>query len=102
MNRPKQVNNQSFRSRDWLSANQGPVFPDLVDSCSRYTGPYLIRSRDGEIPLIPLYLYPQHVGCGVTDNLPVLIRRGEGGTGQIRRGAVRGVVVVTYCTFLCG
>eukprot|EP00116_Pleurobrachia_bachei_P011032 sb/3471294/ len=32
-NRPKQVNNQSelviFRSRDWLSANQGPVFPYL-------------------------------------------------------------------------
>ena len=27
-NRPNQVNNQSelFRSRDWLSANQGPAF----------------------------------------------------------------------------
>ena len=24
--------NSSFRSRDWLSANQGPVFPDLVGS----------------------------------------------------------------------
>eukprot|EP00116_Pleurobrachia_bachei_P014189 sb/3474451/ len=24
--------NLSFRSRDWLSANQGPVFPDLVGS----------------------------------------------------------------------
>eukprot|EP00116_Pleurobrachia_bachei_P013313 sb/3473575/ len=28
-NRPTQVNNQP-RSRDWLSANQGPVFPDIL------------------------------------------------------------------------
>eukprot|EP00116_Pleurobrachia_bachei_P017124 sb/3477386/ len=25
--------NSLFRSRDWLSANQGPVFPDSVGSC---------------------------------------------------------------------
>eukprot|EP00116_Pleurobrachia_bachei_P014213 sb/3474475/ len=40
-NRPEQVNNQSeiviFRSRDWLSANQGPVFPDSVGSCNTHT-----------------------------------------------------------------
>eukprot|EP00116_Pleurobrachia_bachei_P013003 sb/3473265/ len=38
MNRPKQVlttNHHSlFRSRDWLSTNQGSVFPDSVGSCS--------------------------------------------------------------------
>eukprot|EP00116_Pleurobrachia_bachei_P002928 sb/3463190/ len=36
-NRPAHVNNQSeslFRSRDWLSANQGPVLPDSVGSWS--------------------------------------------------------------------
>ena len=32
-NLPDQVNNQSlFRSRDWLSASQGPVFPGLFGS----------------------------------------------------------------------
>eukprot|EP00116_Pleurobrachia_bachei_P006355 sb/3466617/ len=38
-NRPKQVNNQSdelFTSRDWLSANQGPVFPDVCIVCASY------------------------------------------------------------------
>eukprot|EP00116_Pleurobrachia_bachei_P006752 sb/3467014/ len=29
--------NSLFRSRDWLSANQGPVFPDSVGSCTRHT-----------------------------------------------------------------
>eukprot|EP00116_Pleurobrachia_bachei_P011464 sb/3471726/ len=28
--------NSLFRSRDWLSVNQGPVFPDLVDSCLEF------------------------------------------------------------------
>ena len=28
--------NSLFRSYDWLSANQGPVFPDLVGSCDMY------------------------------------------------------------------
>eukprot|EP00116_Pleurobrachia_bachei_P004888 sb/3465150/ len=36
INRPKQVNmtnqNSLFRSLDWLSANQGPLFPDSVGS----------------------------------------------------------------------
>ena len=32
-NRPSQVNNQS---RDWLSANQGPVFSDSIGSCLQY------------------------------------------------------------------
>eukprot|EP00116_Pleurobrachia_bachei_P014573 sb/3474835/ len=34
-NRPIQITNQNslFMSRDWLSANQGPVFPDSVGSC---------------------------------------------------------------------
>eukprot|EP00116_Pleurobrachia_bachei_P014772 sb/3475034/ len=34
-NQPKQVNNQSeliFWSRDWFSANHGPLFPDSVGS----------------------------------------------------------------------
>eukprot|EP00116_Pleurobrachia_bachei_P018486 sb/3478748/ len=32
---PSTTTNQNslFRSRDWLSANQGPVFPDSVGSC---------------------------------------------------------------------
>eukprot|EP00116_Pleurobrachia_bachei_P018542 sb/3478804/ len=28
--------NKLFRSRDWLSANQGPVFPDSVGSWIKY------------------------------------------------------------------
>eukprot|EP00116_Pleurobrachia_bachei_P016079 sb/3476341/ len=34
--RNKLITNQNslFRSRDWLSANQRPVFPDWVGSCS--------------------------------------------------------------------
>ena len=26
--------NSLFRSRDWLTPNQGPVFPDLAGSCN--------------------------------------------------------------------
>eukprot|EP00116_Pleurobrachia_bachei_P011412 sb/3471674/ len=39
-NRPKHLNltdqNSLFRSRDWLSANQGPVFPDSIGHETSY------------------------------------------------------------------
>eukprot|EP00116_Pleurobrachia_bachei_P017684 sb/3477946/ len=34
LNRNLTNQNSLFRSRDWLSANQGPVFPDSVGSCN--------------------------------------------------------------------
>ena len=38
MNLPGEVKNQLFRSHDWLSANQGPLFPSSVGSwVRRYT-----------------------------------------------------------------
>eukprot|EP00116_Pleurobrachia_bachei_P017105 sb/3477367/ len=36
--------NSLFRSRDWLSANQGPVFPNPVDFCYTKDNPSLSHS----------------------------------------------------------
>eukprot|EP00116_Pleurobrachia_bachei_P006530 sb/3466792/ len=63
-NRPTQVNNQSsnqnclFRSRDWLSANQGPVVPDSVGPTSSMTG----LNRPIQVNNQSELLFPDSVG----------------------------------------
>eukprot|EP00116_Pleurobrachia_bachei_P005074 sb/3465336/ len=78
-NRPKQVNNQYnqnslFRSCDWLSTNQGPVFPDSVVTYrkskqpirTRYlghvTGYRPIRNQYFLIRSVPVYILTKKYG----------------------------------------
>eukprot|EP00116_Pleurobrachia_bachei_P004707 sb/3464969/ len=71
MTRPKQVNNQSelaIKSRDWLSANQGPVFPDSVGSCNiiiMYA--YLVQKKTNNIPAVKIQTLSQFL-------LPMVVR----------------------------
>eukprot|EP00116_Pleurobrachia_bachei_P012122 sb/3472384/ len=64
----KRYQNSLFRSRDWLSANQGPVFPDSVGSCEIYL------RRNTKISVISLRVSRLNLtGCIVGTHLSKLM-----------------------------
>eukprot|EP00116_Pleurobrachia_bachei_P015387 sb/3475649/ len=47
--------NSLFRSRDWLSANQGPVFPDTVEQCPKHiSGGVRAPETSGTLNEVPI------------------------------------------------
>ena len=61
---PIRLQNFIFRSRDWLSANQEPVFPDSVGSWSQQQLPILpnFPLYFQELPILPQLLFV-HLHC---------------------------------------